>query len=105
MKEIKSVKNRMKRKMLFEIIKKLVLSCLLIVGICFVMLSTSLFLIGDTLGLIIGLILAFIMFLVIIIRLYPTWFKDYIDYYWEKQKELKENKKTVDWDSYDQNGI
>ena len=82
--------------MLYDLIKKQVLSILLLLGICFGIpmfmgwMSNSFFMF------LVGVMISFILFIVVIAHYYAIWFKDYIDYYWKKQDEKNESKDLQD---------
>ena len=74
-------------KMRKYLLKRLVLVNLLLIVTCFGLLFTTLWLLSNTTGLVIGLALAFIWFLFVMCYCCPRWFKDYIKYYWKKKED------------------
>ena len=70
---------------------KLILTCLLTTTI--VVGCPIVGCLGGTVGLIIGMFVAYILLLLVFIFCLPKWFKDCIDEYWQKQEE-KNVKKT-----------
>jgi len=47
-------------------------------------------------GMFVGLFVGVIMIFLVTIFCLPRWFKDYIEYYWQKQEEKKCQEKEVD---------